>query len=97
MTANQDALSYPGHTDSTELCPFRSPITKDATADVLQLPQAVVHGCCVSLQGVGGGAELAPLCTMLRCSHQAKVLIAVHISKKQNGFNTIIQHEMMKT
>lgn len=93
MTVHKDASSYHEDEDSTELSPFMLFILKDPTADVLNLPQAEAHGCCVSLQGPRGGAELLPpQCAVLWRSHQAKVFITVHDSENRidlmQNFNT---------
>lgn len=53
---------------------------KNATCDLLQLPQAMAHGCCVSLQGLGWGAELCPLGAVLGCAQQPRVLIPMQVS-----------------
>lgn len=68
MTEKQDASSYHEQTHSAELCPPSPPTLKNATGDLLQLPQAVAHSHCVSLQGLGGGAILGPLGVVLGCA-----------------------------
>ena len=80
MTEKQDASSYHEYTHSAELCPLSCPILKYATSDMLQFHEAMVHCCCVSLQGLGRGTELCPLSAVLGCAQQSRVLIPIDIS-----------------